>query len=167
MHEIKRIKMFTLSRFQEDVPLSSVFFFRTLLGTQRLASTEAGINLKREGPGLLALKVVAAGPAALERGVRVVEGLVVDVAVSTVRGTVLVEVVRVEELARGEGVETLEDGLGLVGKVLLPGVVCADLRVEGSGEELAAHPVLGAVNGLGAAVGSGAPVSRGSGNGGA
>jgi hypothetical protein len=76
---------------------------------------------------------------------------IVQSAVGTVRNTVLVEVVGVEAVARGEVGLAGSDGRSLVQDVLVRGVVAADLGVEGTGEELGTHPVVGSVDGLAAA----------------
>lgn len=73
------------------------------------------------------------------------------------RDTVLVEVVGVEAVARGEVGLAGGDGGALVQDVLVRGVVGADLGVEGAGEELGTHPVVGGVDGLAVAGLGGAP----------
>lgn len=108
---------------------------------------------------LLARVVVASRLSALVSGVVNVDISVIKSTVGAVRRTVLVEVVGVEHVARSVVGETLGLSLGLVLSVLRNGVVAAELSVEGTREELAAHPVVGSVDGLAAAGGTSAPAS--------
>lgn len=126
----------------------------------RLASSKAAFNLETEGPGLFALVMVIAGIAARVSSIRNCNLLVIQIAVGTEGGSVLVKVVRVERLTWGEGVKTLADGDFLIGEVLCPGIVGAELGVKWSWEELAAHPVLGRVDGLTTTIGSSSPRCR-------
>jgi hypothetical protein len=115
---------------------------------------------------LSAVVLVAARPATGVGSVAGADASIVQSAVSTVRNTVLVEVVGVEAVARSEVGLAGSDGRSLVQDVLVRGVVTADLRVEGTGEELGTHPVVGSVDGL-TATGLGvAPGRAGRGGGG-
>lgn len=114
---------------------------------------------KGELVGLLAGVAVAARVTTLVGGVVGVDISVVKSAVSTVRLAVLVEEVRVEHVAGSVRPETLELSGSLVGRVLGNSVVGAELGVERTGEELAAHPVVGCVDGLALAVGGRRPAS--------
>jgi hypothetical protein len=82
---------------------------------------------------------------------------IVQSAVGTVRNTVLVEVVGVEAVARGEVRLAGLNGSSLVENVLVRGVVTANLGVEGTGEELGTHPVVGGVDSLATAGGGAGP----------
>jgi hypothetical protein len=97
---------------------------------------------------LSAVVLVVAREATGVGGVAGADASIVQSAVSTVRNTVLVEVVGVEAVARGEVRLAGSDGSLLVEHVLVRGVVAADLGVEGAGEELGTHPVVGGVDGL-------------------
>jgi len=123
-----------------------------------LASGEGSIDVELKSPRLLAREVVRTRSATSEGVVRAVESSVVESAVSSPRLAVLVVVSSVEVLASAEAVLTREDCVSLVGTGLGPGVVGADLRVVCTGEDLGAHPVLLAADGLGAAVGAGLPL---------
>lgn len=91
--------------------------------------------------------------AATESGVLVVvKSGTKERAVSTEGLVVLVQEVRVEHLARSVAVLSGLDGGVAVEGVLLNSVVGADLGVEGAGDELAAHVVLGGGDGLRTAV---------------
>jgi hypothetical protein len=107
------------------------------------------VVLELESPRLMSLVRAATTESSV---LLVVKSSAVKRAVSTVRLVVLVQEVRVEHLARGEAVLAgLDSGVAVVG-VLLNGVVGADLRVEGTGDELAAHVVAGSRDGLGTTV---------------
>jgi len=108
---------------------------------------------------LSAVVLVAARPATGVGSVAGADASIVESAVSTVRNTVLVEVVGVKAVARGEVRLASGDGGCLVQDVLVRGVVGTDLGVEGAGEELGTHPVVGSVDGL-AAAGLGAAPGR-------
>lgn len=114
-----------------------------------LAAGVAGIKLELESPRLVSLVRAAATESSV---LVVVKSGAVERAVSTERLVVLVQEVRVEHLARNVAVLAGLDGGVAVEGVLLNGVVGAHLRVEGSGDELAAHVVLGGGDGLGTAV---------------
>lgn len=115
---------------------------------------------------LSAVVLVAARPATGVGSVAGADASIVQGAVGTVRDTVLVEVVGVEAVARGEVGLAGSDGRLLVQDVLVRGVVGADLRVEGAGEELGAHPVVGSVDSLATAGLGAAPGRTGRGGGG-
>jgi hypothetical protein len=107
---------------------------------------------------LSAVVLVAARPATGVGSVAGADASIVQSAVSTVRNAVLVEVVGVEAVARSEVGLAGSDGGLPVQDVLVRGVVATDLGVEGAGEELGTHPVVGSVDsltatGLGAAPG--------------
>jgi hypothetical protein len=108
---------------------------------------------------LSAVVLVAARHATGVGSVAGADASIVQSAVGTVRNTVLVEVVGVEAVARGEvGLAGL-DGSSLVENVLVRGVIAANLGVERTGEELGTHPVVGGVDSL-ATAGSGARPGR-------
>jgi hypothetical protein len=116
-----------------------------LLLSNDLTLGVVGIVLELESPRLVSLVRTTATEGSV---LLVVKSSAVQRAVSTVRLVVLVQEVRVEHLARGEAVLAgLDSGVAVVG-VLLNGVVGADLGIEGTGDELAAHVVAGSGNGL-------------------
>jgi hypothetical protein len=115
---------------------------------------------------LSAVVLVAARPATRVGGVAGADASIVQSAVSTVRNTVLVEVVGVEAVAGSEVRLAGSDGGSLVQDVLVRGVVTTDLGVERTGEELGTHPVVGSVDGLAATALGVAPGRAGRGSGG-
>lgn len=135
---------------------------RSCLATA-LVKSLAGVLVR-----LSAVVLVAARVATGVGSVAGADGSIVQSAVGTVRDTVLVQVVGVEAVARGEVRLAGSDGGLLVDNVLVRGVIGADLGVEGTGEELGTHPVVGSVDslttaGLGAGPGRAAGAGSGSG----
>lgn len=92
--------------------------------------------------------VVAARPSTLDRSPLGGKLSIVQRAVSTHRSIVLVDVVGVEHLARGESSLVGLDGGSLVGDVGSIGVSVAESGVEWTREELGTHPVRTTVDGL-------------------
>lgn len=71
---------------------------------------------------------------------------IVESAIGSVRGAILVEVVGVEHVARSIAVDTGGYGSGLVDGVLRSCEVGADLGVIRPSKELGCYPVLGCAN---------------------